>query len=101
MKKVGFATVAASALIAGFLGLAAPAAANPPAQGNAQKTIDSLEGKGYHVVVNRLSNTPLTQANVISVHRAQNFSHSVSGANKDNDKLFGPVNEQVVYVNVK
>jgi hypothetical protein len=53
------------------------------------------------VVVNRLSNAPLSEANVVSVQEAQSFTHSVSGANNDDDKLFGPVTTTTVHVNVK
>ena len=101
MKKFGFATIAASALTAGFLGLAAPALAAPSGSGNAQDTISSLQNQGYQVVVNRLSNASLADANVVSVREAQSFTHSVSGANNDDDKLFGPVTTTIVHVNVK
>lgn len=105
MNKFGFATIAASALTAGFLGgfvgLAAPAMAAPTGAGNADDTISSLEAQGYNVIVNRLSDAPLSDANVVSVGAAQNFTHTVSGANNDDDKQFGPVTTTTVYVNVK
>jgi hypothetical protein len=105
MKKFGFATIAATALTAGFLGLAAPALAAPTGAGNAQDTISSLEDQGYKVVVNRLSETPLDQANVVSVGEGPTFSRTQS-INGDNDytgydRQFAPVNEQTVYVNVR
>lgn len=101
MKKFGIATLTAGALSAGFLSLAAPAVAAPSGAASAQETISSLEAEGYDVIVNRLSETPLDQANVVSVGRGQSFTHSVSGANNDTDKLYGPVTRSTVYVNVR
>ncbi|CAN5522973.1 hypothetical protein BH10ACT9_BH10ACT9_31030 [soil metagenome] len=101
MKKFGFATLTASAFAAGFLGLAAPALAAPSGAAGAVDTISSLEAEGYDVIVNRLSEVPLNEANVVSVGRGQTFTHSVSGANNDDDKLYGPVPRTTVYVNVR
>jgi hypothetical protein len=107
MKKFGFATIAATALTAGFLGLAAPALAAPTGAGNAQDTISSLEDQGYKVVVNRLSETPLDQATVTSVGQGPTFAHTNTnngnqggyGPNADNN--FAPQNTETVYVNVR
>ena len=99
MKKLGFATITASAFAAGLVGLAAPAMAAPSAVTGAEETISSLEAEGYDVIANRLSETPLAQANVVSVGRGQTFMHSVSNAS--DDKLYGPVPRNTVYVNVK
>lgn len=99
MKKFGFATVAASALTAAFLGLAAPALAAPTGPGNAQDTISSLEAQGYKVVVNRIGNAPLEQASVVSVRSGQTYSrtdHSGPG-----DDLSTTLLSKTVYVDVK
>ncbi|MET0900025.1 MAG: hypothetical protein ABWY45_19110 [Mycobacterium sp.] len=101
MKKLGFATLIASAFAAGLVGLAAPALAAPSGVTGAEDTISSLEAEGYDVIVNRLSEVPLAQANVVSVGRGQTFLHSVSNANNDADKLYGPVPRNTVYVNVR
>jgi hypothetical protein len=99
MKKFGFATVAASALTAAFLGLAAPAIAAPTGPGNAQDTISKLEAQGYQVVVNRLGNAPLEQASVVAVRPGQTYSrtdHSGPG-----DDLSTKLLSKTVYVDVK
>jgi hypothetical protein len=99
MKKFGFATVAASALAAGFIGLAAPALAAPSGPGNAQDTISQLEAQGYTVVVNRIGNAPLEQASVVSVRSGQSYSrtdHSGPG-----DDLTTKLLSKTVYVDVK
>ena len=69
MKRLGFATVAASALTAAFLGLAVPALATPSGPGNAQDTISDLRAHGYTVIVNHIGDAPLEQ-----VQRCRNTS---------------------------
>ena len=106
MKKLGFAAIAASALTAGFLGLAAPALAAPSGVGNAQDTISSLQDQGYKVIVNRLSNAPLSEANVVSVGKGASFSHQDNNAKNNQsytgyDRQSAPVTTMTVYVNVK
>lgn len=107
MKKFGFATIAATALTAGFLGLAAPALAAPTGAGSAQDTISSLEGQGYKVVVNRLSERPLSEASVVSVGQGATFSHTNAnngnegGYGPNSDNQFAPQNTKTVYVNVR
>ena len=99
MKKFGFATVAASALAAGFIGLAAPALAAPSGPGNAQDTISQLEAQGYTVIVNQIGNAPLEQASVVSVRSGQSYSrtdHSGPG-----DDLTTKLLSKTVYVDVK
>ncbi|MDF2822955.1 MAG: hypothetical protein K0R68_363 [Mycobacterium sp.] len=107
MKKFGFATIAASALTAGFLGLAAPALAAPTGAGNAQDTIASLQDQGYKVIVNRLSQTPLADASVVSVGQGPTFSTTNTNAGNEGgygaqaDRAFAPQNTKTVYVNVR
>ncbi|WP_333895189.1 hypothetical protein [Mycolicibacterium gadium] len=99
MKRFGFATVAASALTAAFLGLAAPAMAAPTGPGNAQDTISKLEAQGYQVVVNRLGNAPLENASVVAVRPGQTYSrtdHSGPG-----DDLSTKLLSKTVYVDVR
>ncbi|MGB3485976.1 MAG: hypothetical protein WBB07_27620 [Mycobacterium sp.] len=105
MKKFGFATIAATALTAGALGLAAPALAAPTGAGNAQDTISSLEDQGYKVIVNRLSNSPLAEANVVSVGEGPSFTHNKSIAGTEDytghDRSYAAVTTRTVYVNVR
>jgi len=110
MKKFGFATITATALTAGYLslvGLAAPALAAPTGAGTAQDTISSLEDQGYRVVVNRLSERPLSEASVVSVGQGPTFSHTngnngnEGGYGPNSDNQFAPQNTQTVYVNVR
>ena len=99
MKKIGFATVAASALAAAFLGLAAPALAAPTGPKSAQDTISELQAQGYTVIVNRIGNAPLEQASVIAVRSGQTYSrtdHSGPG-----DDLSTKLLSKTVYVDVK
>jgi hypothetical protein len=99
MKKFGFATVAASALTAAFVGLAAPALAAPTGPGNAQDTISNLEAQGYNVVVNRIGNAPLDQASVVAVRPGQTYSRTDTSG--PGDDLTTKVLNKTVYVDVK
>jgi hypothetical protein len=100
MKKFGFATIAATALTAGALGLAAPALAAPSGSGNAQDTISSLEDQGYRVIVNRMGAAPLSEATVVSVGEGPAFSHNVASDGSSSDYSV-PVTTRTVYVNVR
>jgi hypothetical protein len=101
MKRFVIATAGASALTAALVGLAAPAVAAPSANTNAQATITSLEEQGFHVVVNRLSERPLTEANVVSLGEGASVTHAVSDASGNDARQFGPVTASTVYVNVR
>ena len=107
MTKFGFATAIATATTAAFLGLAAPALAAPTGTGNAQDTISSLESQGYKVIVNRLSDTRLADASVVSVGQGPTFSHTNTNAGNEggygaqSDNSFAPQNTKTVYVNVR
>ncbi|BBW99746.1 hypothetical protein BST36_25140 [Mycolicibacterium moriokaense] len=99
MKKFGFATVAASALTAAFLGLAAPALAAPSGPGNAQDTISDLQAHGYTVIVNHIGNTPLDQASVVAIRPGHTFSRTDSSA--PGEDLSTTLLSKTVYVDVK
>lgn len=93
MKKFGFATLAATAATAAFVGLAAPAMAAPSGSTNAAATIAALEAQGYHVVVNRLSERSLADATVVSTGQGDSFSNAAL--------QFGPVSSTTVYLDVR
>ncbi|AQA01971.1 hypothetical protein BVC93_05460 [Mycobacterium sp. MS1601] len=107
MKKLGVATLIGTAATAALLGLAAPAIAAPTGAGNAQDTISSLQSQGYKVIVNRLSNAPLSEASVVSVGQGPTFSHTNPNAGNEggygpnSDNQFAPQNTKTVYVNVR
>ena len=61
MRNLGLATIVASGLAAGVIGLAAPAIAAPSGPGSAQQTIAQLEQQGFNVIVNHVGSTPLQQ----------------------------------------
>ena len=66
MKNLTITTAIAAGLSAAFLGLSAPALAAPTG-GNAADRISQLEAQGNRVIVNRLSDAPLSAASVVSV----------------------------------
>ncbi|MBB2989809.1 hypothetical protein FHR72_001272 [Mycolicibacterium iranicum] len=99
MKKFTLATAAATALTAGMLGLAAPALAAPMG-GSADTTISELEAQGHRVVVNRLSDAPLSEASVVSVKQGG----AIRGTVQDHfgDRTFQQsVTGYVYYVDVR
>lgn len=104
MKNFGLATVG-SAVVAGLaaavIGLAAPVAAAPTGDTNAQDTIARLTSEGYTVIVNRFGNAPLDQAEVLSIRPGTTFQRidagtPVVGSNKN----FAKFQERTVYVDV-
>lgn len=99
MKKFGLATFAASALAATIVGLAAPAQAAPAGPGTAQQTINDLQSRGYTVIVNRIGNAPLDQAQVVAVRPGQTYIQTDSMGTDDN--LTSRVLNKTVYVDVK
>ena len=99
MKNLTIATTAAATLTAGFLGLAAPALA-APSGGSADATISQLEAQGNRVVVNRLSDAPLSQAEVVGI----NQGGAIRGTVQDNfgDNTYQQtVTGHVYYVDVR
>jgi len=99
MKKFGYATVAATALSAALIGLAGPALAAPAGPGNAQKMIAELQSKGYTVIVNRIGNAPIEQANVVGVRDGQTYAQTDSAT--PGDSFQTRVLNKTVYVDVK
>ncbi|ABM12041.1 MULTISPECIES: hypothetical protein [Mycolicibacterium] len=66
---VNVTAAVAAGLTAAMFGFAAPAVAAPMPGGDAAETITMLEAEGNRVIVNRLSDTPLDQAEVVSIYR--------------------------------
>ena len=99
MKNLTIATAAAATLSAAFLGLAAPALAAPTG-GNADATISQLEAQGNRVIVNRLSDAPLSDASVVGVNRGSAIRSTVM--DDFNDRTYQQtVTGHVIYLDVK
>ena len=99
MKNLTIATAAAATLSAAFLGLAAPAFAAPTG-GSADATISQLEAQGNRVIVNKLSDAPLSEASVVSI----NQGGAIRGTVQDdfNNRTYQQtVTGHVYYVDVK
>lgn len=99
MKKFTIATAAAAGLSAALLGLAAPAVAAPTG-GDADATISQLEADGNRVIVNRLSETPLSQASVVAVQPGPAIRGNVPSADDDSTRQ-QVITGQVYYVDVR
>lgn len=105
MKSFGLATVG-SAVVAGLaaavIGLAAPVAAAPTGDTNAQDTIARLQSEGYTVIVNRFGNAPLDQAQVLSIRPGTTFQRiEAGGPIIGSSKNFTTVQDRTVYVDVR
>ena len=100
MKSITLATAAAASLTAAVLGLAAPAAAAPSGS-DAQQTISQLEADGNRVIVNRLSDTPLSQAIVVAVQPGPALRGTVPNTGYNDDNRQDVVTGQVYYVDVR
>ena len=99
MKNLTITTAAAATFTAAFLGLAAPALAAPTGS-NADATISQLEAQGNRVIVNRLSDAPLSEASVVGVNRGSAIRSTVM--DDFNDRTYQQtVTGHVVYVDVK
>ena len=99
MKSITLATAAAASLTAAVLGLAAPAAAAPSGS-DAQQTISQLEADGNRVIVNRLSDTPLSQATVVAVQPGPALRGTVPNTGYNDDNRQDVVTGQVYYVDI-
>ena len=99
MKSFAFAALAAGALVAASLGLVAPAVAAPSGPGTVQDTVNSLQGSGYLVVLNKADCAP-EQCTVTAVRPGQTYSRTDSGVPGANDPVT-TVTNQTVYVDVR
>jgi hypothetical protein len=98
MKSFTLAAVVAAGLSAAVVGLAAPAVAAPTGAGSADETISKLEEGGNRVIVNRLSDTPLSQATVVAVQPGPAIRSTV----RDNDSTYQQViTGKIYYVAVR
>ncbi|MDY6995592.1 MAG: hypothetical protein SW019_03285 [Actinomycetota bacterium] len=95
------ATAAAAGLSAAVLGLAAPAAAAPTSGGDADTTISQLEADGHRVIVNRLSDAPLSQATVVGIQSGPALRGTTSNPGYDDDIRQNVITGQVYYLDVK
>ena len=100
MNKITFASVAAAGLSAAVLGLAAPAAAAPSGS-DAQQTISQLEADGNRVIVNRLSDTPLSQATVVAIQPGPALRGTVPNSGYNDDNRQDVITGQVYYVDIR
>lgn len=104
MKKLVLTVAAAAAVGAATLGLAAPAAAAPVGT-DYDKIIKSLRQQGHSVILNKLSNAPLSESEIVSVNEGPNFTRnkivSDKGGYIGRDWKSRAVQTRTFYVNVR
>lgn len=86
----------ATALAAGVLALASPAAA-APTEPSVDDTVQSLESDGYSVFVNRTGAAPLSECSVSAVRAGQTFETTDS---RGGGSLNTTIVSKTVYVDV-
>ncbi|MBX7432242.1 hypothetical protein JDV09_08990 [Mycobacterium sp. Y57] len=99
MRNLAVATGVAAGLSAGVLASPGPASAAPSGTGTADETITRLEAQGNRVIVDRLSDAPLTEASVVSMKPGAELREWVWDADADDSHLAAV--GQVVYVAVR
>jgi hypothetical protein len=68
--------------------------------GNAGDTISQLEAQGNRVIVNRLSDAPLSQASVVGINRGTDIRSTVM--DDFNDRTYqNTITGHVIYLDVK
>ena len=100
MKNLTIATAFAAGLGAAVLGMAAPAAA-APAGSNADATISQLEAQGHRVVVNRLSDAPLSEASVVGINKGGDIRSTTRDYFNDRTYQNTKTGNSIYYVDVK
>ena len=99
MKYLTTTVGVAAGLTAAALGLAGTASAAPAGPGSASDAINQLEELGNRVIVDRMSDTPLSQASVVSVRPGADIRNPVWDANQDTDRR--QAGGQVIYIAVR
>ena len=92
--------VAAGAVSVAALGLAGAANAAPSGNTTAAQAVNSLEAKGFHVILNKVGTAPLDQCVVNSVRPGQTYSRMDSGAPGARNDIVTTITAKTVYVDV-
>ena len=100
MRNLTIATTIAAGLSAAAVGLSAPALAAPTG-GNADQTISRLEAQGNRVVVNRLSDAPLSQATVVGINKGGDLRSTVRDYFNDRTYQQSKTGGSIYYVDVR
>ena len=74
MKSVTIPVIAAGAIAVAALGFAGTANAAPTGTLDASQTVDRLQVRGFHVIVNKIGNAPLDQCAVNTVRPGQTYT---------------------------
>ena len=98
MKFFTISAIAAGS-IAAALGLAGAANA-APAGPSAAQAVGQLQAEGYHVILNKIGNSPLDQCQINSVRPGQTFTRMDSGVPGAMDDVVTTVTARTVYIDV-
>jgi hypothetical protein len=102
MNAFTMPVIAAGAIAAAALGLAGSANAAPMGP-DVSRTVESLQSEGFHVIVNKVGNSPLDQCTVSGVRPGQTYTKMESEIPGPDDRGVGivtTVTGKTVYVDV-
>ena len=93
--------IATGAMAVAALGLAGAANAAPSGPASAAETVNSLQARGFHVILNKIGTAPLAQCAVDSVRPGQTYTRMDSGVPGAMDDIVTTVTARTVYVDVE
>lgn len=99
-KKTVMNLVTAAVMTAAGLGFAADADAAPTGPETASDAVNSLQARGFQVILNKTGAAPLDQCVVTSVRPGQTFERTDSGAPGAGGSIVTTVTAKTVYVDV-
>lgn len=91
---------AAGAMALAALGMTGVANAAPSDPATASDTLNSLQARGFHVILNKLGTAPLDQCVVSGVRPGQTYTRMDSGAPGAMNDIVTTVTARTVYVDV-
>jgi hypothetical protein len=91
---------AAGAMAIAAIGLAGTANAAPAGPTTASDALNSLQAKGFHVILNKTGTAPLDQCLVHSVRPGQTFERTDSGAPGAGSGIVTTIEDKTVYLDV-
>jgi hypothetical protein len=97
MKNYVAVSFIGTAIAASSVALAAVASATPSGPSSVDQTVQTLQSSGYHVIVNRIGDAPMSRCTVSGVRQGQTHStHDSRGGSSINETI----TSRTVYVDV-
>jgi hypothetical protein len=101
MKYVVLPAMVAGSIAGAALGSTAAAYAAPTGPASASQTVNALQARGLHVILNKTGTAPLDECAVTSVRPGQTFTRTDSGAPGAGSSIVTTVTAKTVFVDVE